>query len=588
MLHVPTVTRAHRVLSLVALVCAGTALAACRTSPSPTAQPYNVLLVSLDTVRQNVLGAYGHRPRHAPDAAISPAFDQFARAGVRMADAYSSSAWTLPAHLSMMTGLPALAHAVDTENGVLDPAIPTLAEILSRHGYRTIGIYSAPFLDAHWGFGRGFDSYTAVYGAAAAAASEHNEALRHDSEVAAAAGDWARYDALRREQAEAARALDESSQTVVTSEQVATAAVTALETLARAGRPWFLFAHFFDAHCDYVPPPPYDTRFDPDYRGTFKGENCMGGPAVGTPDPDNPGALLRTLGDRDLEHAFALYEGEVGWVDDHLGMILRALDRTGMAGTTLVIVVADHGEEFFEHAGLGHRRTLYDEVVRVPMVLRLPGVLPAGRTVTGPVSLADLVPTVLDVLGLPAVATVGSASFAAALRGAETADHGVLLRTVIMFGGTVTVDQGAPVALRQVVVQDGFRAGDVKITRQRSWPQFEANLAPDVEAVLLREAAAQYGRETLRWIDAAHSPDEPAGAWSTDFSAPAARAALAAFRAAYAAAVARRPAEQRTSAVPHNVRTKLESLGYIARESGPTFPEPDLVLPPPGDGGVAH
>jgi hypothetical protein len=486
----------------------------------------------------------------------------------------------------MMTGLPPLAHAVETENGVLDPAIPTLAEMLSRNGYRTIGIYSAPFLDPHWGFGRGFDSYTPVYGAEEAAASERNERLRHDSETAAAAGDWPRYDTLKRQQAEAARALDDSSERIVTSEQVASAAVTALETLAHADRQWFLFAHFFDAHCDYVPPPPYDTRFDPDYRGTFTGENCMGGPTVGTPDPKNPGALLRTLGDRDLEHAFALYEGEVGWVDDHLGTILRALDRTGMASTTLVIVVADHGEEFFEHDGLGHRRTLYDEVVRVPMALRLPGVLPAGRTVTGPVSLTDLVPTVLDVLGLPAASTVGAPGFGAALHGGEAVGHAVLLRTVVMFGGTATIDQGTPVALRQVVVQDGFRTGDVKITRRRSWPQFEADLAPDVEAVLQREAAAQYGTETLRWIDVAHSPSEPAPAWSSDFSTPAMRTALAAFHNAYAAALARRPAEQRTSAVPHNIRTRLESLGYVAREAGPAFPEPDLVLPPPGDAGV--
>ncbi len=589
---VPVAVERWRALGLRAFVAATAACAlaatssACRTSPSAPPRPYNVLLVSLDTVRQDVLGAYGHRPRHAPDAAISPAFDQLAHESVRMADAYSSSAWTLPAHLSMMTGLPALAHAVDTENGILDPAIPTLAETLSRRGYRTIGVYSAPFLDPHWGFGRGFDSYTAVYGAETAAASERNETLRRDSDAAAAAGDWARYDALKREQAEAARALDDRSETIVTSDQVAHAAVAALQGLAHEGRPWFLFAHFFDAHCDYVPPPPYDTRFDPDYRGTFTGANCMGGPEVGSPDPASPGALLRTLGDRDLEHAFALYEGEVGWVDDHLGTILRALDQSGMADDTLVIVVADHGEEFFEHAGLGHRRTLYDEVVRVPMVLRLPHVLPAGRTVTGPVSLTDLVPTVEELLGPPAAPTVGSTSFAATLRDGSTVDHPVLLRTVIMFGGTVSVDQGAPVAVRQVVVQDGFRTRDVEITRRRSWPQFEANLSPDMEAVLQREAATQYGRETLRWTDAAHSPGEPARAWSSDFSTSTARAALASFHDAYAAALARRPAEQR-SAVPHNVRSKLESLGYLAREGGPTFPEPDLVLPPPGDGAPA-
>ncbi|MCC6764613.1 MAG: sulfatase [Deltaproteobacteria bacterium] len=555
---------------------------ACQRTPPQARQPYNVLFVSLDTVRQDVLGTYGHRPRFAPDASTSPALDRLAREGVRMADAYSSSSWTLPSHLSMFTGMAPLAHGVESESGVLDPAIATMAEILADHGYRTAGIYSAPFLDPHWGFGRGFATYTAVYGGEANAAAEHVAALRRASEEAAAAADWTRYDDAKRRQAEAERALNDRSQTVVTSAEVAAAAVAELDALAREGRPWFLFAHFFDAHCDYVPPPPWNRRFDPDYGGTFDGKNCMGGPAVGTPDPNEPGALLRTIGERDLQHAYALYEGEVGWVDDHLGTILRALDRTGMAATTLVVVVSDHGEEFFEHAGLGHRRTLYEEVVRIPMVLRLPGVLPAGATVDGPVSLTDLLPTVLEILGLPPAPTVdGAASFLAALRKGRV-DRPLLLRTVMMFGGEVRVDAGAPVALRQVVVQDGFRQGPIKILRRRSWPQFQAGLATDVAAILGREAAAQYARETVRWIDLARAPDEPLAGYSADFDEPAARAALAAFRREYDTVLARRAAEHRTSTLPRNVRSRLESLGYIERGGGPAFPEPDLVLPPPG------
>ncbi len=564
----------------LALLAALPFVACRRTSPAP-APKYNVLLVSIDTVRQDVLGSYGHRPRRAPEVATSPALDQLAREGVRLADAYSSSAWTLPSHLSMMTGWPALAHGVETEGSVLDPAVPTMAEILSNAGYRTIGIYSAPYLDPHWGFGRGFDSYTPVYGAAASAASARVVALREASAAAAAAGDWARYDDTMRHLAEAETALNDESQTVVTSGEVATAAVTALDDLAHDGRPWFLFAHFFDAHCDYVPPPPFDTRFDPDYRGSVTGKGCMGGPEIGTPDPQEPGAVLRTIGARDLEHVFALYEGEVGWVDDHVGTILRALDGSGMAANTLVVVVADHGEEFFEHAGVGHRRTLYEEVVRVPMILRLPGVLPAGRTISGPVSLSDLLPTVLDVLGLPSTATPGSASILPELRSGRAIDRPLLLRTIVMFSGAVAVDAGEPVLLRQVVVQDGFRRGAIKILRRRSWPQFQAGLAPDLAAVLTQEAAAQYGRETLRWIDLARHPDEPLDAYATDFTDPAAAAALAELRRTYDAVLAHRPRQDRTSPLPHNVRARLESLGYLERAQGPAFPEPDVVLPSP-------
>jgi arylsulfatase A-like enzyme len=567
----------------VVLALAGLSASACQSKPSRPAVPYNVLVVSLDTVRQDVLGAYAHRPRHAPDVSTSPALTRLAREGVRMVDAYASSSWTLPSHISLMTGRPALAHGVETEGAVLDPAIPTMAEIFANHGYRTAGIYSAPYLDPYWGFGRGFESYTPVYGEQAAAVSERVAALRHQAEHAAAGADWTRYDEVKRQLTAVEGELNANSQMVITSAQVATATVEKLEELAHDGRPWFVFAHFFDAHCDYVPPPPYDTRFDPDYRGTFTGRGCMGGPFVGTPHPERPGALVRTISDRDLEHAYALYEGEVAWVDDHLGTIVAALERTGMAQNTLVIVISDHGEEFFEHAGLGHRRTLYEEVVRIPMVLRLPGVLPADRVLAGPVSLPDVLPTVLEVLGLPPTATPGGASFLAAMRSGTPVEHAPLLRTIMMFSGEVQVDGGAPVTLRQVVVQDGFRHGAVKVTRRRSWPQFQANLAAPTEAILHQEAATQWAREELRWIDLARHPDEPDALHSTHFDDPRARAALAAFRAAYGEMLEQRPPRHHSTALPHNVRSALESLGYIERSTGPSFPEPDLVLPPPGE-----
>jgi hypothetical protein len=473
-----------------------------------------------------------------------------------------------------------LAHGVETEGGRLDGDIPTLAEILKRQGYRTVGVYSAPYLDPYWGFDRGFDVYQPVYGDQAAVASERVAAIRHEAERAAAAGEWSRYDELKKQQAGRETELNDSSQIVVTSEQTATAAVEHIDTLTRAGQPWLVFAHFFDAHCDYVPPPPYDRRFDPDYTGSFTGKGCMGGPAVGMPDPDRPGALLRTIAARDLEHAFALYEGEVAWVDEHVGRILRALEASGAASRTLVVVTSDHGEEFFEHAGLGHRRTLYEEVVRTPLLLRLPGVLPAGKVVRGAVSGADLLPTILELLGLPAEPTAGAASFLPLIAGG-TGDHPVLLRTVIMFSGEVRVDGEHVIPLRQVVVQDAYRRGAIKITRKRSWPQFHAGVSADVHAILQREAAAQYAREELHWVDVERFPDEPETQHSADFSDAAARAALAAFRADYTALLARRNEQRQASAIPHNVRQALESLGYIERATGPSFPEPDLVLPAP-------
>jgi arylsulfatase A-like enzyme len=577
-------TRAFVAAGAVALaVLAAVAFHRHRSASPPT--PYNLLLISLDTVRQDVLGCYGHRPRHAPDRSPSPALDQLARDGVRMVDAYGSSSWTLPSHLSLMTGLTPLIHGVETEVGTLDPATPTMAEILQRHGYRTAGVYSAPYLEPHWGFGRGFDVYQAIYGKEVVAASQQASALRAEIERAAATADWAQYDELKRRQVSVEDDLNRSSERASTSDEVTDAARAQIERLSREGRPWFVFAHYFDPHCDYAPPPPYDSQFDPDYGGTMTGANCLREPSVAIPDPDRPGGLIRQASERDLEHIESLYEGEVAWVDAHIGALLQSLETLGLTRTTLVIVVADHGEEFFEHGNLGHRHTLYEESVRVPMLLRLPGVLPAGMAVRGPVSLADVLPTALDVLGLPSQSTPGATSFLPLVRGTvDATGRAVLGRLVMMFGGDVEVDTGEHVAMRQVMVQDTFRQGPIKITRTRAWPQFPTSATPELQAVFQREAAAQRQREQLSWIDVERFPDEPEAQQSTVFTDPGARAALDAFRAEYAALLPLRSHPHDATPLPENVRQALQNLGYVPPSGGPSFPEPDAVLPPPGNG----
>jgi arylsulfatase A-like enzyme len=157
-----------RASRIVVLACVLTVTSCGRPAPPPR---YNVLLISLDTVRRDVLGCYGRRPAHAPLTSPTPNLDALARDGVLMRDAYAPSSWTLPSHLSMMTGEPPLVHGVDYDTGTLAPAAPMLAEILQRAGYRTAGVFSAPYLEPHWGFGRGFDDYHAAYGPAVTEAS---------------------------------------------------------------------------------------------------------------------------------------------------------------------------------------------------------------------------------------------------------------------------------------------------------------------------------------------------------------------------------------------------------------------------------
>src|SRR5439155_1760236 len=311
-----------------------------------------------------------------------------------------------------------------------------------------------------------------------AAAARALEA-RAKVETAAAAQDWQRYDELKLAEVAIDQELNRSSETAVTSDQVTAAVTSQIEAFARDGRPWFVFAHFFDAHCDYVPPPPYDTRFDPDYTGAATGKECLSGEWVGGPDPSRPGGFIRAIGDRDLDHVIALYEGEVAWVDAHVGAIMHALEASGLAEKTLVIVVSDD----------------------------------------------------------------------------------------------VEVDAAAHVTIRDVMVQDAFRRGAIKITRTRMWPQFPAGVAPDVKAAFQAEAAAQYAREEVRWIDVQRAPGEPGDGHSMRFTDPSVRAALDAFRREYTELATLR--RRHTSPLPLNVRLKLVSLGSVSRGSGPSFPEPD-------------
>jgi arylsulfatase A-like enzyme len=546
------------------------------------ATPYNILLISLDTVRQDVLGSYGRRPRHAPDLSPSPALDLLASGGVRMVDAYGSSSWTLPSHISMMTGQTPLVHGIETEVGTLDPATPTLPEILKSHGYQTYGFYTAPYVAPHWGFARGFDRYQAIYPPEVAAAAKRSADVRAEVEKVAAAGDWQRYDDLKREEIGINLQLNQRSEEAVTSDQISAAVVSQLQSLAPGGRPWFVFAHLFDPHCDYVPPPPFDTRYDPDYQGTASGKGCLAGDWVANADPNNPGGVIRNISDRDLEHVLALYEGEVAWVDSHVARILRALDDLKLAEQTLVIVVSDHGEEFFDHGNLGHRHALHEEVARVPMILRLPGVLPEGAAVRGPVSVTDLLPTVLEVIGAPAKnRSGGGESFLGLIRGkVDAASRSALSRVVMMFSGNVQVDGTTDIAFRQVMVQDAFHHGRLKILRTRSWPQFPADVDPSLRGALASEAGAQYEREEVQWIDLQRFPEEPADQYSTDFSDASARAALDSFQRQYRELLARRR-QSHTSPLPQNVRDALEHLGYGDTTQGAQYPEPDVVLPPP-------
>ncbi|HEY8516447.1 MAG TPA: sulfatase [Candidatus Binatia bacterium] len=361
-------------MSLRALVlllgCVAAAVLAWRAwSPrEPDGPPPNVLLVSIDSLRADHLHAYGY-PRET-----SPTIDALAKEGALFRWAVTPTTWTLPSHMTLLTAMPPEQHGVSRNDRQLDPSAITLAEVLRDAGYATAGFVAGPYVRAMYGFDQGFDVY--------------DESIVKDG----------LFEPLR-------GATSPESTRLVTEY---------LEGWDRDGRrkPFFVFLHLWDPHYDYDPPPPYDTMFDPDYTGTISGVDFLLNTRV-RPDMDR----------RDLEHIVALYDGEIRYTDEHLGRIVDLLRRLGVLDDTIVVVTADHGEEFFEHGRKGHGEVLYDETMLVPLVIRYPRRVEPGRVIEEQVRLMDVAPTILELAGVeapadfgtPAGTPHGATSFASAL-----------------------------------------------------------------------------------------------------------------------------------------------------------------------------
>ncbi|MEO6026375.1 MAG: sulfatase [Candidatus Binatia bacterium] len=332
----------------------GTAYFALAPRPAELARPLpppdtpNVLLVSIDTLRPDHLGSYGYRRD------TSPTIDALAAEGARFATVVSPTSWTLPAHMTLLTALPPEIHGVVEDRFRLGTDVTTLAEVLRDRGFATAGFVSGPYLDAGYGFARGFDHYDDYSAVRISAWATHR--ARTSPALVDVTGRW--LDAWH----------------------------------GRAERrPFFVFVHMWDVHYDFNPPPPYDTMFDPDYRGTITTEDFQTGTAVHLGmDP------------RDLEHVIALYDGEIRYTDEWLGRLIDRLRGLGVLDDTIVAVTSDHGEEFFEHGRKGHHQTLYDESIRVPLVLRNPARVPAGSVIPNLVRLVDVAPSLLDLTATPA------------------------------------------------------------------------------------------------------------------------------------------------------------------------------------------
>lgn len=330
-------------------------------STAATGAP-NVLLIILDTVRSFNLSAYGY------PLATTPALERWASGGVRFRHAFSTAPWTLPSHASIMTGREAHELSANWQTP-LDTTYPTLAELLRAHGYRTGGfVANVAYCSRETGLARGFTTYDDY--------EVNFDRLVSSASITRSIVDprWVRRifwggDMLGRKPAP-----------VISKAFLDWAG-------ANPGRPFFAFLNYYDAHVPYLPPEPYRSRFLPASRHLESN-------------------LIRELSDTtpwtrtQVEGLEAAYDGAISYLDVQLDSLLTTLDRRGMLDNTIVIITADHGEEFNEHGVILHGNSLYRPSVEVPLILRFPARIPAGLVAEAAASPREIPATVVDLLGI--------------------------------------------------------------------------------------------------------------------------------------------------------------------------------------------
>jgi arylsulfatase A-like enzyme len=310
--------------------------------PEPADKP-NILFILVDTLRRDHLTPYGYKRETTPEIQ-----SRLALPGAVVEEAYSQAPWTLPSVVSFLTGrYPGDLLGADMTSFGIPDEVPPLPEILARLGYQTGGFIANPSLHAGAGFGRGFRTFFAP-------PAEIEWMKKHADTLNAHAVPWLQ---------------------------------------AHQDRPFFAYVHYIDPHDPYENPDMdrFGGRspFMPDYAGPVAG-NWIHGIYNGNIQLADPA--------RDVPYIRALYDGEVRYVDRHIGELLASLDPKVLANT-LIVLTADHGEELYDHGGWKHGQTLYDEQIHVPLIFRWDDRIKPGTRLRGTVRLVDLVPTLVNAAG---------------------------------------------------------------------------------------------------------------------------------------------------------------------------------------------
>lgn len=340
-----------------------------------SSDPPNVLIVMIDALRADRLGVNGY-PRPT-----TPSIDQLASEGVNFTRAFAHSTWTKPSIATLFTSVYPSQHGLDQVatveregmgSEVLGSHLTTVAESFQAAGYRTGAIVNQVHITPRFGFDQGFDTYQARRGTAAPRLNRRLLA-------------W-------------------------------------LETEDPANRPFFAYLHYLDVHW------PYNKLARDRSEDLGSLELTHEPPKKGKQSVEDWVEELELP--MDLDALQSRYDHEVAYTDQALGALMTELERLDLFEETIVVVTADHGEAFLEHGNLLHGHPPHEELIRIPLVFRLPARLRKSvGSVESPVGLIDLMPTLLDLAGLEPVPGAQGRSFAPLLRGEDLRDRLVFIET---------------------------------------------------------------------------------------------------------------------------------------------------------------
>jgi arylsulfatase A-like enzyme len=323
----------------------------------------NAIVFLVDTLRADKLSAY-----RAQSRVRTPGLNTFVQSATVMENARSQENWTKPSVATLLSSLLPWQHNAVSGDDVLPDSVELMPELLGKRGYYTGAFITNGYCSDKFGFKQGWRTYRNYIREGRPNTAKH---------VASDVLDW----------------LDHRPK----------------------DQPFFLYVHTIDPHVPYKPPQQFLTFYDAQ-------------PYSGPIDFNKAGDVLERIkigrirpNDRDREHLTALYDAEISYHDVHFAAMMQGLKERGLDDETVVVVTADHGEEFWDHGSVGHGHSVYDELLHVPLIVRVPGMTGGGARVPDAVGLVDVMPTVLDALGEKIPDQLVGRSFLPALRGQSDA-----------------------------------------------------------------------------------------------------------------------------------------------------------------------